>query len=73
MSERLARLNELENEVFTEYIAIRDGDEPEKIKTEQGEFDNLGWIESEVDYISDEKDRIEETTTLGGRTIDIRI
>lgn len=71
MSGRLAQLNKLESELFKEYIEIRDEEEPDTIQTPNGEFNNLDWVESEVDAVSEERDRIEYTSTLDGGTIDV--
>lgn len=71
MNGRLSQLNDLENKVFKEYIGIKDGEEPEKIRTPEGEFDNLDWIESEADFVAAEKERVELTTSLDGGTVGI--
>ena len=71
MSDRLEKINELESEIFKEYIKIRQGRKPENIITKNGEFNNMLWIECEVDEVQDERERIESTTRIDGGTVDI--
>ena len=71
MSNRLSDINDLENKIFEEYIDVIEGREPEKIKTENGIFDNRRWLEAEAGQICKERERIQESMKINGGTADI--
>ena len=69
MRTQLAKYHNREYELTETIIKIHNNDEPDTIRTPNGDFDNEAWLDAELDEIQSQRKELQKTITPEGRFV----